>query len=363
MSGTIPDVFAIDNVPTAILHGLAYDIAELWNNDPETEKVYPEIAKTGIYGDVRYAAPSYQFVRGILINTTLLEEAGEPLPYLDWTYDEMIALARKFTDPSKHMYGFNGGLNFDATIPALDNPDYGYHSWDGEKFNFTDELWIKGLRLNRQLVEEGIVEAMTAEEKEALFGQADAWPFIEGHALMSINGSWDVPYVIEQFKGAGYDMSFYPYPGGKAGQRIPVVLDFMCVSSQTTYPEEAYLLLKWMSFGEEGWKARLEIMEELGEPVTAFPVADYPAVWEKLRDLADTIDGMQDNIDLLVDGMGFPDTDKWLPGYNDFYAWLEADDNEYAGQWDTMSPEALAQIYEDNMNRLIEEAFEKLDIS
>lgn len=363
MSGTIPDVFVIDNVPIAMHHNLAYDIAELWNNDPETKKVYPNIAATGVYGDKRYAAPSYQFVRGILINTTLLEEKGFSLPYFDWTYEEMIQLARDFTDPSKHMYGFNGGLNFDATIPSLDDKNLGYHAWDGQRFNFTNPLWIKGFKLNRDLVTEGVVEAMTAEEKEAVFGQADAWPFIEGHALMSINGSWDVPYVIEQFKSAGYEMSFYPYPGGTAGQRIPVVLDYMMVSSKTTYPAEAYELLKWMSFGEEGWKARLEIMEELGKPVTAFPVADFPDVWEHLREIAGDIDGMQENIDLLVEGLGIPDTDKWLPGYNEFHDnWLNSDENEYAGLWDTMSPESIAQIYEENMNRLIDEAFANLKI-
>ncbi|MDF2700139.1 MAG: hypothetical protein K0Q49_1695 [Haloplasmataceae bacterium] len=363
-AGTVPDVFVIDNVPIAIKNKLALDIAPYWNADADTDKVFDNIASTGVYGDVRYAAPSYQFVRGVLLNKTILEDAGLSAPYIDWTYDEMIELARDFSNPSEYKFGFNGGLNFDATIPSLDDASLGYHTWDGEKFNYANPLWIKGFNLNRQLVQEGVVEAMTGEEKEAVFGSADAWPFVEGHALMSINGSWDVPYVVEQFKTAGYDLAFYPYPAGSAGQRIPVVLDYMVVSKQTSYPEDAYELLKWMSFGEEGWKARIEILEELGEPVTAFPVGDYPEVWEDLRVLAEDIEGMPDNIDLLLLGLGVPDTDKWLPGYNEFFdTWLASTENPYAGLWDGMTPEAIAPIYQEHMTRLINEAYTNLGLS
>ena len=43
--------------------------------------------------------------------------------------------------------------------------------------------------------------------------------------------------------------------------------------------------MKFMSYGKDGWISRLEILEELGIDVVAFPVADYPEVWEKIPGL------------------------------------------------------------------------------
>lgn len=359
-AGTIPDVFAIDNVPTAIANGLTYNIADLWNNDPDTEKIYDNIAKTGVYGKYRFAAPSYQFIKGVFINKTALIDAGFDLPDPDWTYEEMIELARDFSDPSNYKFGIQGE-SFDAILPSLDDPNVGYHTWDGEKFNFSSQAWIDAYNLMIQLREEGVEENMTAEEKEARYGRSDAWPFFEGDTLMSVNGSWDLSYLIDNMVTQGYEVVFWPYPGGKAGQRIPVILDFMCVSAKTRFPEEAYLLLKWMSFGEEGWKARLEIMEELNTPVTTFPVGDYPEVWDKLRDLAGDIEGMQENIDLIHNAV--PDTDKWLLGYSDFWAWLESDENPLREQLENMTPEEFAPIWEEKMNEFIRNAFKEYGLT
>jgi len=353
-AGTIPDVFAIDNVPTAIDNALTYDIASIWDNDPDTTKIYENIAATGRYGNVRYAAPSYQFIKGVYLNKTALIDEGFDLPEYDWTYQDMIDLARDFSDPNNYMYGIQGEA-FDSIIPSLNDINVGYHTWDGIKFNFNSQAWIDAYNLMIQLREEGVEENMTGEEKELFFGAADAWPFFEGHTLMSIDGSWNLSYLIDNMMTKGYDIGFWPYPGGTAGQRIPVILDFMCVSAQTSFPEEAYLLMKWMSFGEDGWKARLQIMEEMNMPVTTFPVGDYPEVWTTLRNMASNIDGMQENIDLIHNGV--PDTDKWLLGYNEFWGWLDADDNPYKETMPTMTPEEFAPIWELKMNQLIDDAY------
>ncbi|MCK7484158.1 MAG: hypothetical protein MZU97_00400 [Bacillus subtilis] len=51
--------------------------------------------------------------------------------------------------------------------------------------------------------------------------------------------------------------------------KIPIVLDLMCISSQTDHPEEAYLLAKWMSFGSDGYLKRIEISSQTVEGIAA----------------------------------------------------------------------------------------------
>ena len=75
-AGLLPDVFATDNVPTVINAGLTYDVSALWDADDDAALVYDNIAATGVYGDARYAVPSFQFLKGIMINLDIFEDAN-----------------------------------------------------------------------------------------------------------------------------------------------------------------------------------------------------------------------------------------------------------------------------------------------
>ena len=72
--GILPDVFAIDNVPTIVSANLALDVEEYWRNDPDAQLVYEAIAETAVYNGKRYAVPSYQFLKGIFVNLSIMEK-------------------------------------------------------------------------------------------------------------------------------------------------------------------------------------------------------------------------------------------------------------------------------------------------
>src|SRR5690554_4215051 len=74
--GLLPDVFATDNVPTIVARGLTKDVASLWNNDDDAKLVYEYMADTAVYGEKRYAVPSFQFLKGIMINLDIFENAN-----------------------------------------------------------------------------------------------------------------------------------------------------------------------------------------------------------------------------------------------------------------------------------------------
>ncbi|MFA7106171.1 MAG: hypothetical protein WC154_02620 [Candidatus Izemoplasmatales bacterium] len=361
---TLPDVFAIDNVPTGLYNGMIREITEYWDNDPETDLVYDNIADTAVYDGKRYALPSFQFIKGIGMNLTIFDKYNIPIPDKDWTYEEMIAIAREIRLAGKadYVYGIDGlegvGLDFELIFPTMDAVDVGYNTWDGTQFNFTSQAWIDAFNLELDLIAENVLAAYT-EEELAIIG--DGWPWVEGYAGMKIEGTYNFGYVESMFNN-GFEFGFWPYPGGEAGQFPPTIIDYAVVSSQTDYPEEAYLLAKWMTFGKEGWMLRLDAMHERGDLfIDRFPVSDVPEIWAKIDEyhLTDYIEGLAENVDLLP--YAKPDVDKWLPGYKEFWAWVSSEENDY---WtkiynNEVTPEVFASEWETQINTMISTALEE----
>ena len=362
-AGILPDVFAIDNVPTAISAGMALDVAEFWDADPDTQYVFPNIANTAVYNGRRYAVPSFQFIKGIFINLTLLDRYNIPEPPKDWNYDEFVALAVQLRqagidDNVYGIYPWFGDLDFEAIWPTQDYADVGYNTFDGERFHFTSQAWIDGYQAKLDLWAQDVVWGYDPDVHEEM-GGTSIWPWSAGFVGMKIDGSWQLGLIDEMYRSGAFDVGFWPYPGGAAGQFPPTILDYAVVSSQTDNPEEAYLLAKWMTFGRQGWMTRLDIMEDSDILfLDRFPVADYPEVWDRAAPFIDYFEGVRENIDLLE--YSKPDVDKWLAGYKAFWVWVEQ--NEY---WDdiaegNITPEVLAREWEDRLNQMISDALNEL---
>ncbi len=358
-ANVLPDVFAIDNVPTGLSNGMIMDITEYWDKDEDTQYVYPNIAETAVYNNQRYAIPSFQFIKGIYINLTVFDYYNIPIPEKDWTYNEFVQTAIQIRQAGQNdfVYAIDpwfGDLDFEAIWPTQDFESVGYQTFDGERFNFNTPMWIDAYNAKLDLWAQGVV-AQHTEAEMAVIG--DVWPWLAGYTAMSIDGSWNLWMVDSMYEEYGFEVGFWPYPGGAAGQFPPTILDYAVVSSQTDHPEEAYLLAKWMTFGRQGWEVRLDIMEEQNVLyLDRFPVADYPEIWERAEGFVDYIEGVRENVELFE--YSKPDVDKWLPGYKAFWEWVESDDNNY---WSRIAeglitPEAFAVEWENKLNALIAEA-------
>lgn len=370
-AGTLPDVFVTDNVPNVIAAGIARDVSSYWNKDPDTQLVYEKIAQTGIYNGKRLAVPSYQFVKGMLVNLTLLRQlTGDP--GVNWTYEEFKNIVSTHANTQlggQTIYGINGfapnggvgTLGFEQIMPPQDDTSLGYDTWNGTSFNYENPLWIKYRKETDLFFANRWIEQLSEEEKQIEFGNPSAYPFGEGRVLFGIEGSWQAVTVMKDFASRNIDVQFYPFPGGTQGQKMPIILDYMCVSSKTKFPEEAYELVKWMSFGRDGWNARLQIMKDLDQTVTMYPVADYPEVWQQIKDDLDASPyyGLKAIIDLIHDGV--PDCDKWLPGYNAFWTWVY-ENADTQGFW-SMEAEQLASIWSAELNRQVQQAYQDLGLN
>jgi multiple sugar transport system substrate-binding protein len=274
-------------------------------------------------------------------------------PVKDWTFSEMIEISKAIknfdlVNKENLVVGLDtwyGAPDFQQVWPTMQNASTQYDTWDGEEFHYNSESWIEAMQAKVALhqLTDGTTTRFDDVVREAEENpELRTYMIQEGYAAMDIEGSWQFWVLKDAIDNRDFELGFWPYPQGEAGLYPPTILDFQAVSSQTQHPEEAYLLAKWMTFGQEGWEARLSLLEAdrdeaIEEGLTPnfldrFPVADYPGVWDRVEGLVDGIQG----IDAIFDRIQYskPDLDKWLPGYKDFWAWVYDPENSY--NWDSL---------------------------
>ena len=127
-----------------------------------------------------------------------------------------------------------------------------------------------------------------------------------------------------------------------------------------------------MSFGRQGWGARLDALElgnnlaiangEDPKLLDRYPIGDYPEIWDRVDGFVEGVEG----IDYIFDHIEFakPDLDKWLPGYKDFWSWAFDPENPWnfndlvvAG---VASVPTWAQEWENKMNEIVQNALSTL---
>ena len=356
-AGVLPDVFAIDNVPTGLTNGMLLNITDFWNADPDTAYIFPNIADAAVINGQRFAVPSFQFIKGFFINISILERYNIPIPPKNWTIEEFTLLSEQIRIAGQNdmIYSIDpwfGDLDFAAIWPTLNDAEVGYQTWDGERFNFNSSEWINAYEAQLDFWARGFAAAHTEEELAQI---GEGWPWLLGYTAMNLEGTWNMWMVETMFDDFGFEVGFWPYPGGAAGQFPPTILDFTVISSQTDHPEEAYKLARWMSFGRQGWAVRMDALEEGVETfVDRFPVADYPEIWERLDPFVDRVEGLRENVEML--DRSKPDVDKWLPGYNTFWEWVVEQDFPARIASGTITPREFAPQWEEAINRFVSEA-------
>ena len=386
--GDIPDVFQVMQIDPLVENLLVYDIADLWNADPDTSHILPGAQNAAVYGDVRLGMVNGQVMQGMFVNKDLLEENNFDLEDYGfdfatgeiWNYEEMIQLARDFTTRARarydndFYYGIDGdwnNLNFAWSLSAMDNMDWGLNSFDGTSFHFTDPSYINFFQTEIDLFQEGVKNDIKKNPAGAQLELGSTSPdifFSEGIVLLYSSYTLNFD-MIDQ---SPHNLMFLPFPKGigeDAVARTPSAIGVLAISNTTEYPEEAYKLAKYMAWSEEGWIEKVRIHEELGMNLTKFPITDYESVWQDIEAIY-----IDSESDLYVEGFDmimYPlletkeavmDFGKWLPGYNEFKNWYVyvQEESRRNDVLNGLVPFAdVAQVWEDKVNSLVTTKFER----
>ena len=333
------DCFIYTDCDDMLSNNYLYDMTEYWEADKENSNLIPSIdeAKLGYFGtDSKLATPMVYYPGIFYVSKPTIEKLWMDMPDLDWTWEEMIKIIKEATRvfSKEQHYGLCSYKKiYEYYDVAMSLSSIGPMGYDGHTFNLDN--WVKGVKQYQELMDTGCIVGPHIDEDD-MWSCGSIWMGESGQVAIlleefyaylnhiDIEYSYNlgyVPYVIPTKKGIQGEEAYTTctmYMGG--------------ISSNSAHPREAYELLKFMGWGVDGWKARLEIykdetivceqtMEPLYRSYMPAPLTLDEGIWIEYKKFF--YDGAE-NIrywDYYFDNClrGIPDGICSIPGYSKFH--------------------------------------------
>ncbi len=269
-SKSVPDVFWVLGSPENMINkGLLYDMSLMWDADPDTKNVIGgindfELGKFGTTG--KWTTPVKFFPTVMFLNATTFQVNNVEMPSTDWTWEEFEDVVQKMSHDK--YFGISEACTVITLYPIANDPDcIGEFGWDGESFDLTD--WADGMSLEKDFIDKKYKAPTDAAEIEAIYGSA-IQPQDEGYVAIRTDQWWcwerfwnDSSFYAKQTFFVPYTM---PHTEENAdGKNMFATMDFGAISSMSENKLGAYYLLKYMTWGAEGWHWKLDHYQEIHE--------------------------------------------------------------------------------------------------
>lgn len=307
-AGQLPDVFMIENIPTALANDWLMDIAEYTKKDNEWESISAPVRENVQFGEKIYAVPFAQHMLGYYINKDLFNSENIDIPSYGWSIDEFTSSVKSLTNAKKNIIGLG---NVDSVVdwyPAVANDKLGYYTWDGEKYHLNSKEFTAGVNLARELSRNSYVfENLDADAKAKFDGEFPSDAFKAGQIGIQWDGSWAITDLTDL---ASIEWDYIGVPGGKN----IIANDYLGVSATTKEAQASYDFAKWMSHSKEGFFKRLELAEANDKALNTLPLSTDEEVLEKYFATVN-VPGLEvayENIDKAI-----VEPVKTVPGYLD----------------------------------------------
>ena len=219
--GAAPDIIAteVDYFVTFATKGVLEDLTPLETAAPagfDKNDFFPQIIDRFTYQGKLLAAPrDIAPFACVFYNKKVFDEAGIPYPTDDWTWSDMLRLARELTKKDgsgritqygfytwawqNFIYGNGGGLVDDVKNPT--------------KTRLDDDHSIMGLQFYADL--SNLYEAMPTPTAFTNFGMGVDRMFANGRIAMFLSGIWETP----QFRNYKFDWDAVMFPKNDKGVR------------------------------------------------------------------------------------------------------------------------------------------------
>lgn len=369
-AGSLPDAFWYLGDCTAPLdNGWFYDMTELYNADPENEKVVDSLKPAGIFNGKRLSAACKNLPFAVFLDRAVFEKLNVPMPSSDWTYSEMIELAKKMTVPEQNIYGMNMYTQLLTIAPIVNQDAWGEFGWDGTTFDLTGD-YADAYEQQREFFRTKVFPpAFGSEEAAQAFGDPNVWSASTGKLAMQVDAVWTANlFETPEFKDKGIDFVIYPVPKGDNASTLhkPSFVDFGGLGATTEHPREAYELLKWMGWGEEGWTYKLEgyanLTNEDGSKVfdypDGYPITTTEELWDGLKGILPDTEYWSAYVDNVREPIALGGA--YMPGFSQFLIWMGEQDINGKIDRDEVKVHDLAQELTDQLNQFYQDATSRL---
>lgn len=324
----LADVFMTPNIDYPLKSQYALNIKEYVEADPEFNKVPASVREACKFKSGYYALPARLNLQGYFANTALIEETlnidCENLN-VNSSHDKIEEIIDKAATVDSVIGGCKSTWYIDTMASVLDeDPEkkQGFFTWDGSQYHLDEAPFINGVKMAKELfASHKVLQAYSDEELETLeidtSGDldakiADAWN--KGKLALRFGYTYEMKDMIQK-KLPTSSYKFIGNPGGK----ISLIGDYYCVYAKTEKPELAYKLAKWMSFGMDGFRKRMELYRPTGS-VNSLPlqndtqlINDYFDMYGSstdMRGLEDAYEYIKTSTHSMTEGV------KVVPAYN-----------------------------------------------
>ncbi|MGB4659959.1 MAG: ABC transporter substrate-binding protein, partial [Mobilitalea sp.] len=272
-AGDVPDCFMYSDADFALANELLYDMTDLYEADPENENLLPTIneIKLGYYDtDSKWGAPMKFFPGIVYIDRSVMETLNLDMPSVNWTWDQMIQLIKDATDKTQTpaYYGLGAYNRLDSLYGIAASQEIkGEFGWNGKSFDLG--IWAVGEQEFSDLKLNGYVAPATeTQTMEDWMGDWEEWAGNSGRVAVMTEAYWTYMNLwdSDEYK-VDKGINFVPYPIPSVQEVDGVAntiatIDMGGISSSCEHPREAYELLKFMGWGVDGWKAKMEIFHD-----------------------------------------------------------------------------------------------------
>ncbi len=284
-TGNLPDCFWLLGSPDVfITNGLLMDMTLLWEADPDSKNIIKGINeyKIGYLGtDRKWTTPVKFFPTAAFVNLDLFLRNNEEMPDMDWTWEEYEETVKNMTMKDKQtgvqLFGLTEGCTVITWYPiASDKECIGEFGWNGTEYDM--ENWAYGMELEAEFVKNGNRPEWDAtlktEQLTNYYGQDILYPQDYGYSAIHTDNWWTWedywitdPWIVEnQVVFVPYVM---PHTEEAQGGNYIATMDMGGISPYTQHAREAYELLKFMTWGTEGWEYKLVHYPDCIEESTA----------------------------------------------------------------------------------------------
>lgn len=288
--GNLPDLIWTQpaGFATFVDNGLLMDLSDQVN-DLDLDELQPGVIELGQVNGTQYGMIRDRSTTQIGYNKDLFDEAGIAYPENDWTMEEFLEIAQQLTLEEGNRTTQFGIENFylKELMTAFDT-----NMLDPETAEVTldDPVTIEAIEFSQSLINEYNVQP-TGAQQEGLSNL-----FLSGTAAMRMTGPWDwIQYEIN----GDFEFDVVPLPiGSDSGTLSPAAYLPISISENTDYPEEAWQLLEYLTYGGG--------QDIQAETISAVPVVNRAT--EDVLSLAGAPGNAQSLVDQLEDGSIVPNT-------------------------------------------------------
>lgn len=273
-TGKAPDIIAIDNPNHAMFaaHNAFLDVTDMVAKSSviKPENYFPGPLKSVTWDGKLYGVPKATNTIALYYNKDMFKAAGLDPEKPPQTWDELVADAKKLTDPSKNVYGitFSAKANEEGTFQFLPWAQMAGASYK----NINTDGAVKALTVWKQIFDEKLTSPDTLTRSQ----WDSTATFNAGNAAMAISGPWEIDRMLTDAK-FDWGTALLPVPE-EGAPRSSAMGDYnWAIFSNSKHPAEAFKAIEYFASQDK------DMYQKFGQLPARSDIA-IPPTGNKLKD-------------------------------------------------------------------------------